>query len=96
MAPLLVEQLLDRLGKIESALTSLLRRQSDKEWYTTKEAADLLGRSEYTVREWCRLRRVRAKKKASGRGQYQDWIVSHEELQRIQREGLLPSSTGGG
>ena len=94
MEPLLVQQVLDRLGKIESALTVLLRRQADKEWYTTREAADVLGRSEYTVREWCRLRRVKARKKASGRGMYQDWIISHDELQRVQREGLLSSPHG--
>ena len=96
MEPLLVQQLLERLGKIESSLTTLLRRQSDKEWYTTKEVSDILGRSEYTVREWCRLRRVKGKKRVSGRGMYQDWIISQEELQRIQKEGLLPSSIGGG
>ncbi len=90
MEPVLVRQLLDRLGKIESALTTLLLRQAKKEWYSTKEAADLLGRSEYTVREWCRLRRVQAKKKDSGRGAYAAWVISHEELHRFQGEGLLP------
>jgi hypothetical protein len=85
--------LLERLERIEAMLVVLVERQQrDKEWYTTKEVADILGRSEYTVREWCRLRRVKAMKKASGRGMYQDWIISQEELQRIQKEGLLPFS----
>jgi hypothetical protein len=82
--------LLDRLGRIEAALQALAARQAVKDYYSTEEAAGVLGRAEYTVREWCRLGRVRAQKKGSGRGKYQGWVVSHEELQRVQREGLLP------
>jgi hypothetical protein len=47
-------------------------------------------KAEITVREWCRLGRVHAEKKGSGRGRYQSWVISHEELLRIQKEGLLP------
>lgn len=82
--------LAERLGKIEAALTALLDRETVKDWYTTEEAARVLGRSEYTVREWCRLGRVRGEKKGSGRGKYQSWVVSHAELLRVRREGLLP------
>ena len=28
-----------------------------KDWYTVREMADILKRSEFTVREWCRLGR---------------------------------------
>jgi excisionase family DNA binding protein len=61
-----------------------------KAWYTTHEAAQLLGKSEYTIREWCRLGRIHGEKKGSGRGKYRSWVIAHEELQRFQREGLLP------
>ena len=61
-----------------------------KDWYTTAEAGQILGKAEFTVREWARNRRIRAEKKGSGRGKYQSWVVAHAELQRIQREGLLP------
>ena len=60
-----------------------------KDWYTTGELAEILCKAEFTVREWCRLARS-AEKKSSGRGKYQSWVVSHEELLRIQKEGLLP------
>ena len=50
----------------------------------------ILGKAEFTVREWCRRRRIHAQKRRSGRGKFCSWVISHEELQRIQREGLLP------
>ncbi len=87
-----VEELLRRLDRIESALTALVERQAVKDLYTTEEVAKVLGKSEFTVREWCLHGRVRAEKKGSGRGRYQSWVISHAELQRIHREGLLPTA----
>lgn len=66
------------------------RQRSVKDWYTTAELAEILGRSEFTVREWCRLGRIKAQMRASGRGLTQAWIVSHAELVRYQNFGLLP------
>ena len=86
----LVAQLLGRLDRIEAKLDELAAQTVAKEWYTTAEAARLLGNSEWTVRDWCRLGRVRGEKKGSGRGKYQSWVISHTELIRIEREGLLP------
>jgi hypothetical protein len=86
----LFDALTDRLDRIEEALAALLQRQAVKDWYTTEEAARALGRAEFTVREWCRLGRVRAQKRGSGRGKYQSWVLAHDELLRIQKEGLLP------
>jgi transposase len=90
-----VTLLLQRLDRIEETLAALVARQAVKEWYSTDEVAKLLGKAEFTVREWCRLGRVRAEKKGSGRGKYQSWVVSHAELRRVQREGLLPLKAGG-
>lgn len=45
---------------------------------------------EFTVREWCRLGRIRAEKGQSGRGAFPAWVIAHQELLRYQREGLLP------
>ena len=81
--------MLTRLDRIETALTLLAERQSAKDWYTTDEVARLVGKAEFTVREWCRHGRVRAEKRRSGRGAYPAWVISHPELLRYQREGLL-------
>lgn len=80
----------DRLDRIEQLLTCLVERQTVKDFYEVEEFARIVGKSCFTCREWCRLGRVRADKKLSGRGAYARWVVSHAELLRYQREGLLP------
>lgn len=81
-----------RLDRIETLLAALVGERAAKDWYSTAEAAAVLGRAEFTVREWCRLGRVRAEKKRCGRGQSGEWIISHEELIRVRNEGLLPAA----
>ena len=58
----------ERLEKIESLLAALVERQQVKDWYTTEEFARLVGKADFTVREYCRLGRVNAAKRHSGRG----------------------------
>ncbi len=84
------DELLDRLQRIEALLATLVEQRPVREWFTTAEVAGILGRAEFTVREWCRLGRVRAEKKQCGRGQAGEWIISHSELARVRNEGLLP------
>lgn len=84
------EQLIERLERIEAAVHLLVMRQVVKDYYDVDEVAEVLGKAPFTVREWARLGRVHAEKKGSGRGKYQSWVISHAELLRIQREGLLP------
>ena len=79
-----------RLEKIEAMLAVLIERQTERDWYTTGQVAQLVGKAEFTVREWCRLGRLKAEKRMSGRGAYPAWVISHAELLRYQREGLLP------
>lgn len=83
-------ELLQRLERIEAALLLLVRERTIKDWYTTAEVASLIGRAEFTVREWCRLGRIHAEKRACGRGLSHEWIISHAELNRFRNEGLLP------
>lgn len=89
-----VDELAARLARIESVLCDLhelvTNRQTIKESYTTLEVATILEKKPYTVREWCRLQRVNAFKAMCGRGCEEEWRISHEELLRIQNEGLLP------
>ncbi len=81
----------ERLTRIETILVSLVERER-REWYSVEQFSRIVGRSEFTVREWCRLGRIQARKKDSGRGAHTSWAISHEELQRYQREGLLRTS----
>jgi predicted site-specific integrase-resolvase len=79
-----------RLEKIDAMLVILVERQQARGWYSVEEFARIVGRAEFTCREWCRHGRIHAEKKESGRGAYASWAVSHEELLRYQREGLIP------
>lgn len=79
----------ERLERIEALLNRLALHQSMQGWYSVAEFSRIVGRSEFTCREWCRLGRIQACKRVSGRGAHASWAVSHEELQRYQREGLL-------
>ncbi len=80
--------IMDKLQRIEEAIGQLLREKSAKEWYTTAEIAEIVGKSEYTVREYCRKGQIRAEKAANGRG----WLVSHTELERLRNYGAMPEN----
>ena len=82
----------ERLALIETSLFLLVRQQTVRDFYTIRQVAEMLGKKEYTVREWCRLGRIVAKKLPGGRGNEGEWRISHEELVRYQNEGLLPLS----
>ena len=85
---------IQRLDRLESLLQLLLQRQQpqaiQQSWYGVEEAAKLLEKAEYTVREWCRLGRIHAEKRACGRGVSKEWMISAEEIERIKSQGLLP------
>jgi hypothetical protein len=85
-----VDLLLAQLDRIEANLAVLIGQRVIPAYYTTKEAAQLLGLAEFTVRNYCRLGRIRGEKKGSGRGKYQSWVVSQAEVERVRRQGLLP------
>ena len=53
----------ERLQRIEQMLELLVQQRTVKEWYSTAEVAKILGKAEFTVREWCRLKRIYAEKK---------------------------------
>jgi hypothetical protein len=80
----------ERLERLETLLTLLVERQQVREWYTTAEFAQAIGgKAEFTIREYCRLGRLKAEKRQSGRGAHPQWVLSHAELERYRRNGLL-------
>ncbi|WP_435018392.1 hypothetical protein TA3x_000365 [Tundrisphaera sp. TA3] len=88
--PELPGSLEQRLGRIETLLAALIDRETIKDWYDVEEFARLVGKAEFTCREWCRLGRIRGQKRQSGRGAHAAWVVGHAELLRYRRDGLLP------
>lgn len=61
-----------------------------KSHYSVDEFAKEVNRRPFTVREWCRLGRINASKSMTQSGPATLWVISHEELERFRREGLLP------
>ena len=89
------EQIFERLDRIEACLQSLVSQRLVKEYYTTTEVAQVLDKAEFTVREWCRLSRIHAIKRDCGRGNSKEWLISHDELERVRNRGLLPRIVSG-
>lgn len=85
-----LEELIERLSRLEMAIMAMTAQKTVKTWYSTDEVAALLGKRPFTVREWCRLGRVNAEKRDCGRGRATEWIISHDELERLRNFGLLP------
>lgn len=83
---LALSRLADRMEALERRLEAIRVGQLEKDFYSTEEVAVLVKRAPWTVREWCRHGRIRAKK----RGGTDRWVVSRQELDRLMNEGLLP------
>ena len=82
----------ERFGNIEKAFDDLrtaVNKQPVKEFYLVAEFAKIVERRPFTVREWCRFGRLRARK-THYHGGRDEWRIPHEELIRYQNEGLLP------
>lgn len=77
-------EVIERLTRIEALLESLVKSKT-KPAYSTQEFGDIVGISKQSISYYCRDFRLHATKDSSG-----EWHISHEELERYQREGLLP------
>lgn len=86
-----LEEVIERLVRIEQVLQTIVAHKASKEWYSTAEAAEILGKAEFTIREHCRLGRIQASKRECGRGVSQEWMISHDEIERVRNEGYLPN-----
>lgn len=88
------EMIVDVQGSIAQLRAMLAAPQQPSEArtaYSVEEVATLLGKSTYTVREWCRHGQINAtKRSADRRGGAGLWSISSAELTRIKNDGLLP------
>ena len=86
----------DRLVGLEKVATEirelLVGQRQEKEWYSTGELAELVGKSDYTIRErWCNDGRIECvKDPATGK-----WRIPGHEVRRLRAGGgLLPRHGG--
>lgn len=90
-----LQQITSRLELVEAKVERFIAPTTPaREWLTVEEFSKSVTRSVWTVRRWCRDGRIQAHKTVCGRGVSGEWRVSVAELQRYQREGLLPSNCG--
>jgi hypothetical protein len=75
--------------KLDQIIHKLSGPREERSCYTVEETAEKIGRMPYTVRDWCRLGRINATKRAERRGGAELWSVSAAELTRYRNEGLL-------
>jgi len=80
-----------RLARIEDEVVSRLERLERhqpqavvREAYTIPQAAERLPYSVWTIRRACSTGRIRGVKSRNGR----DWRIPHDELLRVEAEGL--------
>jgi hypothetical protein len=84
---LLVSQRLATLEKKVDEIHSVIMDQRiQKEWYSTAELAEAMGKSQYTIQEhWCNDGRIDCEKDSdSGK-----WRISGEEYRRLVGGGAL-------
>jgi hypothetical protein len=81
-----------RLANVERVLAEIhevvMNQRVEKEWYTTSELAEAMGKSQYTVQErWCNEGRIDCEKDpATGK-----WRIPGHEFRRLKNGGgLLP------
>ena len=85
----MISELAPIVAELKVLKDQLASPRESREWYSVEEVAKRLGKSEYTVREWCRWGRINARKRAERRGAAELWSIAAEELVRIKDEGLL-------
>jgi Helix-turn-helix domain len=88
----LLKSILERLDDIAAKLDASPGQCDERQFFSTSEVAVLLGKAEFTVREWCRLGRIEAKRRECGRGKRGEWMIAREEVERVRNQGLLPHS----
>ena len=80
-----MDDILDRLVRIEALLATLIDRQVVRDWYNTEQFAAAVGKAEFTVREWCRLGRIEAEKYRTQSGGANLWVIRFCLVSRVGR-----------
>ncbi len=87
-----VAKMADALAKIDATLAALQTRGDapppEPDWYTVGQAAAKLGKSAYTVREWCRQCRVPCRRAANRKGK--PFLIRRADIDQIATEGPAP------
>jgi hypothetical protein len=86
-----IRTLLERIDRLERDVANSLDRlqhlcvaRIERAAYTVEQAAARLDYSPWTIRNACRVGRIQAQKASNGK----DWLIPHDEILRIEREGL--------
>jgi response regulator of citrate/malate metabolism len=73
----------DIAKQILQELRTLIASEQTKDFYTTDELAEALGKSAFTIREhWCNARRIECEKDAAGK-----WKIPGREYRRLVNGG---------
>jgi hypothetical protein len=84
----------ERQAEIEAMLAELrdfvVGQRTIKEAYSPVEVAEILGKKPYTVREWCRLKRINARKRPYGRGDADEWEIPHKNWSGSKPTAYFP------
>ena len=65
---------------------------NNKKWLTTKEVAEILNKTEYTIREYCKDERLATKTK---KAKNERWLVSSESVKAFDDDGSGEPAKGG-
>lgn len=58
-----------------------------KEWYTSKEAAEILQLDQSRILQLCRAKRLGQSSEKHGKL----WVITHAEIEEFKRIGALPA-----
>ena len=84
--PAILLELVQRLRRIEKLVRRQLSHGIPQEHYDVEAFGKAVGRRPFTIRQAFNRRRLHATKSANGR----NWVLTHAELLRYRKEGLLP------
>jgi hypothetical protein len=77
-----VHAVIKMVGDLALKVDKLTPGHVEKEWFSSEEAAEQLGLKEWTVRAYCRRRRILGEKRPD-----RNWKISAAEIKRYKEHG---------